>query len=238
MKTWGIIGLGWLGLELKNRLEADGDEVWGTHSQEFNFQSDPFPQKEADLLFLNTPPIVSMSPTDYVRKISSKAKKIILISSTSVYGRNSGKIDETTFPLPITNSAKWLVEVENRLRSQFGVRLTVIRPGGLIGGDRHPIKSLSGRTDVADGNHPINLIHRDDLIGITILAASISGLSILNAVAPFHPAKRDYYADCAEKLCLPMATFNDTDSEGREIASLFVPQFYKDWKFPKLDGFK
>ncbi|CAN5414908.1 epimerase [soil metagenome] len=236
MKTWGIIGLGWLGLELQNQLRARGDEVWGTRSSEFNFISDSFPDKKADLLFLNTPPIVSLPPTDYVNKIPAETKKVIFISSTSVYGENTGKIDERTPPRPKTDAAKWLVEIESKLRAKFGDRLTVIRPGGLIGGDRHPIKSLSRKVEIADGNQRIHLIHRDDLIQITILLSVLEGFPLINAVAPFHPTRRDYYGHWAEKLNLPKPTFKGGIAEDREIESLFVPSFLKTWKFEKLDA--
>lgn len=238
MKTWGIIGLGWLGTELKIQLEALGDEVWGTQSRDFNFISDNFPQKQADILFLNTPPIVSLPPVDYVHKIPTNTKKIIFISSTSVYGENTGKIDEKTIPLPKTEAAKWLFEIETKLRIKFGERLTVIRPGGLIGGERHPVKSLSGKVEIENANQRIHLIHRDDLVQIIILLASLEGYPLINAVAPFHPTKREYYEFWAEKLNLPKPSFKDGVSDGREIASLFVPSFLDAWKFAKLDALK
>ncbi|MBC7372242.1 MAG: SDR family NAD(P)-dependent oxidoreductase [Bdellovibrionaceae bacterium] len=235
MKTWGIIGVGWLGSELSSRLKLAGQKVWGTRRKDFEFDTDEFPTAAADVLFLNTPPLIQMSPDDYVNKITTSAKKILFVSSTSVYGNNKGKINESTVPEPKTESAKWLVEVERKLRFQFGEKLTVIRPGGLIGEDRHPIHSLSGKTNVPDGNKRVHLIHREDLVQLILAIADIDGCAIVNAVAPYHPAKSQYYKSWAVKLGLPEPTFTDDGQVDREIESIIVPRLYREWRHPKLD---
>lgn len=237
-QTWGIVGLGWLGNQLSTELKKQGHTVWGTHRANFNFEADSFPQTFCDVLFLNTPPLYRiMSAKAYADKIVVGADtKVIFISSTSVYGTNAGVLNEMTTPNPTTESGQWLVEVEQLLRNKFRSRLTVIRPGGLIGGERHPIYSLSKKTEVAGGNHKVNLIHRSDLISIIISAVNNQQIEVVNAVAPFHPRKDVYYKQWAEKLNLPVPKFTDLSTADREIRSDAVHLLHADWVYPHLDS--
>ncbi|MBC7465982.1 MAG: SDR family NAD(P)-dependent oxidoreductase [Bdellovibrio sp.] len=238
MQTWGIVGLGWLGTELSKQLVKIGDQVWGTHRSDFDFVTDSFPEKFCDVLFLNTPPLFrKISAKDFVDKVAVDSKtKLIFISSTSVYGTNAGVMNEMTIPNPTTESAQWLVEVEERLRSKFKERLTIIRPGGLIGGNRHPIYSLSQKAEVAGGNQKLNLIHRSDLIQIIIAAASDDEIKLVNAVAPFHPRKDAYYTDWAQKLNLPIPQFTDLSTGDREVWSDVVHVLHPNWICSHLDS--
>jgi NAD dependent epimerase/dehydratase family enzyme len=70
----------------------------------------------------------------------------------------------------------------------------VVRFGGLIGEDRHPVKFLSGRKNVEQPDSPVNLIHQNDCIGIllTLIEKEIYG-EVFNAVAPSHPTRKTYY---------------------------------------------
>ena len=43
---------------------------------------------------------------------------------------------------------------------------SILRFGGLAGGDRKAGRFLAGRKDVKNGAAPVNMIHRDDCIGI------------------------------------------------------------------------
>ena len=132
LTTWGILGLGWLGNALNDELQRRGHSTWGTHRVSFSFETDPLPNLASDVLFLNSPPLSNMPATAYVAKVANaRARRVLFISSTSVYGLNSGRVTESTTPMPETSSAKWLFEVETKLREALGDRLTVIRPGGV-----------------------------------------------------------------------------------------------------------
>lgn len=234
--TWGIIGLGWLGSELATELNQRNYITWGTHSKEFNFLSDLFPERSCDVLFLNTPPLPQIPAKTYVDKIpEAQGTKIIFISSTSVYGNTEERVTESSAPEPTTESAKWLVAVESLLSAKFANSVTIIRPGGLIGGHRHPVFSLSRKTEISNGNAVINLIHRQDLIGICMAAANVTDIPIINAVAPHHPQKRDYYSQWAAQLNLPKLNFSKASVPSRQIDSNILPNLYKHWICPKLD---
>ena len=218
-EIWGIVGLGWLGAELAKHLPNS----WGTHRSTFDFTKDELPGAPCDVLFLNTPPLTALSPHEYVRKVSSAdAERVIFISSTSVYGETQGRVDEATPPAPEATGAQWLWAVEQELQSRLGLRLQVIRPGGLIGGDRHPARTLAGRQQIKGGLSPINLIHRDDLIQLIL---HHSHRPLLNAVAPVHPTKSTFYTEWAKHLGLPIPHFTDDGSGSKEVHSLFLESF-------------
>jgi hypothetical protein len=237
---WGIIGLGWLGMQLALELESLNIQYWGTHRTSFNYLHDPFPLSECSVLFLNTPPLIGMTPTEYLEKIPyDQYEKIIFISSTSVYGKNTGHLNENVIPLPESPNGKWLFEVENRLLEKFNTQVTIIRPGGLIGGQRHPVYFMSRQQNISGKNLSVNLIHRDDLVKIIIAASLTKSPLILNATAPYHPKKYDYYNQWAAKLGLNTLNFSNTESENetsdRIINSIQLDQIHPTWICPKLD---
>ena len=78
----------------------------------------------------------------------SSIEKVLFISSTSVYAddtSNALSVTEETKPLPDSESGKQLLVSERLLKSNPNFKTTIIRFGGLIGVDRHPIIFLAGR---------------------------------------------------------------------------------------------
>lgn len=235
--VWGIIGLGWLGSALAQQLEQAGQLFWGTHRGDFDWLKDRFPEDFCDVLFLNTPPLLSLDPEDYVGKIPiQKGQRIIFISSTSVYGSQSGEVVESTLPQPLSESQNWLCKVEQSLLEKFKDQVVVIRPGGLIGGARHPVYYLAGCKLLADGLAPVNLIHREDLLKIIMTVAQApSPPSLINAVAPFHPSRADYYSGWARKLGLPEMSFRQEAKNAKLVKSEVLAIIHTDWNCPLLD---
>ena len=149
-------------------------------------------------------------PPSGVRGLS----KIILVSSTSVYDDSQGNVTEKDEPKPKTIAGKQLRQVEELFSNSEGLQTTIVRFGGLIGGSRNPVKYLAGRKDLADGNAPVNLIHRNDCINILveILKQDAFGKTF-NAVNPNHPTKAEYYSEKAKELGLEPPTFSENVSE-------------------------
>lgn len=233
--TWGIIGLGWLGESLNEFLRNKNVQSWGTHRSDFNWMTDAFPSASCDVLFLNTPPLVEMPPQQFVAKIPDSFQKILFVSSISVYGDQEGIVTEDTPLSPVTASGKWLSEVEALLLNKFKNQITIIRPGGLIGGDRHPAISLSKRNRPCASQTPINLIHRDDLTQIIWQASQLlNPPRILNAVAPYHPSKKEYYSEWTEKLGLSAITFEDSAESSKIVSSIHLAEIYPSWIHPTL----
>lgn len=197
--------------------------------------------KETDVLVIDIPPglrreISSSQEMTFVNKIKtlipfiekSGVQKVIFVSSTSVYGDNFPivEITEETQPNPDTESGKQLVISETLLQSNPSFKTTVIRFGGLLGEDRHPVKFLAGRTNVENPDAPVNMIEREDCIGIIERALDFvrddnwEWNQTFNAVAPQHPTRKAYYHKKAEILNLPLPTFvEDSESKGKIISS-------------------
>jgi len=194
---------------------------------------------ETDVLLIDIPPglrkVTSTSnEMTFVNKVKtlipfiekSRIQKVIFVSSTSVYGDGFPivEITEETKPNPDTESGKQLVIAETLLQSNQHFKTTVIRFGGLLGDDRHPVKFLAGRTNVENPEAPVNMIEREDCIGIIeeILkqVQHDNWGETFNAVAPQHPTRKAYYHKKAEIFNLPLPTFaENSESKGKIISS-------------------
>ncbi len=195
--------------------------------------------KETDVLIIDIPPGLrretsASNEMTFVNKVKtlipfiekSGIQKVVFVSSTSVYGDNFPivEITEETQPNPDTESGKQLVIAETLLQSNAHFKTTVIRFGGLLDDDRHPVKFLAGRTNVENPEAPVNMIEREDCIGIIekILkqVQHNNWGETFNAVAPQHPTRKAYYHKKAKILNLPLPTFaEDSESKGKIISS-------------------
>ena len=235
-----IAGLGWLGLPLAQRLLMLGYRVKGSVSslekaaklQQSDFEayrillSETAVQGEVKALLANTKILVIMIPpglrrnsgSDYVLKMvhlleaiqKFEVKKVLFVSSTSVYSDAQGQVFEKNLPQPDTEAGKQLLQVEQLYFNASFIDTTVVRFGGLIGGSRQPVRYLSGREDLSNGEAPVNLIHRNDCLAILseIIKQDAFG-HIFNAVHPNHPSKRDYYTAKAKEMKLDPPSYND-----------------------------
>ncbi len=197
--------------------------------------------KETDVLVIDIPPGLrretsTSNEMTFVNKVKmlipfiekSGAQKVIFVSSTSVYGDSFPVIEitEETQPNPDTESGKQLAITETLLQSNPHFKTTVIRFGGLLGDDRHPVNFLAGRANVENPDAPVNMIQREDCIGVIEKALELAQddnwewNQTLNAVAPQHPTRKAYYHKKAENLNLPLPTFaEDSESKGKIISS-------------------
>jgi nucleoside-diphosphate-sugar epimerase len=197
--------------------------------------------ENSEILIIDIPPKLRGDSSDisigrsktFVEKIQhlipfiekSLVKKVLFVSSTSVYADENATLTEESIPNPDTESGKELLEVEQLLQSNEKFETTVIRFGGLIGSDRHPIKFLSGKTNIENPDAPINLIHQEDCIGIIIKILSEAQTEnfcwneTFNAVAPFHPTRKEYYTQKAIEFNLPLPQFNESKTSIGKIIS-------------------
>ncbi len=176
--------------------------------------------EESKTLIIDIPPkLRGNSKEDFVGKINtlipfiekSLIENVLFVSSTSVYGDTSTTLNvtEETKPCPETESGKQLLRVEQLLQNNSNFKTTILRFGGLIGEDRHPIKFIAGRENLDHPESPINLIHQKDCIGIILkIMEQNCWNEIFNAVAPFHPSRETYYTQKAKDLNLALPKFN------------------------------
>lgn len=247
----GVIGCGWFGFPLAISLINEGYPVHGTTTSKEkiillkNEGIVPFLialtendivggiskfLAQLDVLVINVPPRLRGSHrANYVKKVQllhqeikkSTLQKVIFVSSTSVYGNCTGEVTEATIPQPTTESGKQLLEAENIFKNDTNLQTTIVRFGGLIGPNRHPITMLSGRQELSNGNHPINLIHLDDCIRIiTAVLRNSWWNETLNGVYPQHPSKREYYTNEANKRMLQIPDYKEDNlTKGKKILS-------------------
>jgi nucleoside-diphosphate-sugar epimerase len=200
--------------------------------------------KETNILVIDIPPglrreVSTSNEMTFVNKIKnlipfiekSGIQKVIFVSSTSVYGDSKNfstalEVTEETTPNPDTESGKQLVISETLLQSNSNFRTTVIRFGGLLGDDRHPVKFLAGRTNVENPEAPVNMIQKEDCIGIIEKSLDFARddnwewNQTFNAVAPQHPTRKEYYHKKAQILNLPLPIFAENlESKGKIISS-------------------
>jgi nucleoside-diphosphate-sugar epimerase len=212
------------------QIQLEAQQIIGTIEEFLN---------ESDVLIIDIPPglrreISSLEEMTFVNKVKtlipfiekSGIQNVIFVSSTSVYGDSFPflEITEETKPNPDTESGKQLFVSENLLQNNIYFKTTVIRFGGLLGDDRHPINFLAGRTNVENPDAPVNLIQREDCIGI--IEKILNQVEYdnwgetFNAVAPQHPTRKTYYQKKAELFNLPMPTFAEhSESKGKMISS-------------------
>jgi nucleoside-diphosphate-sugar epimerase len=251
MQKISILGCGWLGIPLAEALIKNGFSVSGsTTSIEKisllkNLGVEPFLLsiegntingdvlsflKESSVLIINIPPKLRGNLADnFVEKIAvlipfienSNVEKVLFVSSTSVYGDSNKTVFETTIPVPEGENGKQLFASETLLKENKNFKTTVIRFGGLIGKDRHPVTFLAGRNNLENPNAPINLIHQDDCIGIILKVLKVNFWNeTLNAVAPFHPTREEYYTKKAKEFNIEPPIFNHSKpSIGKTIVS-------------------
>lgn len=90
--------------------------------------------------------------------------RIIFTSSTSVYGDIDGMAKENTERRPVTASGRVLKELEDWLHNLPGTQVDILRLAGLVGPGRHPGRFFAGKS-APDGQHGVNLVHLEDVIG-------------------------------------------------------------------------
>ena len=260
MKKISILGCGWLGLPLAKSLIKKGFSVKGSTTSEDKLQVlqsagiSPFLisiksnkvvgevvkfLKDSDILIIDIPPNLRHGNTEsFIEKMEqsipfleqSSIKKIIFVSSTSVYSGynlstdiasdNEFKVTEETVAIPENESGIQLLASEKTLLSNKKFETTIVRFGGLIGEDRNPTLFLAGRKNIDNAKAPINFIHQIDCIGIIErIIETNSWNQIFNGVAPFHPSRKEYYTKKALEMGLEIPEFDEQKPSFGKIVS-------------------
>jgi|GEM_PF-16748 len=181
---------------------------------------------------------------DYI--LLHHAQHICFISTTSVFGALEGRINNDSALVPNTPSGNAHVELElylkdiaiasatkpqgdaikaclvtpqdTALTSAIGFSCSVLRLAGLVGKDRHPITTLSQKSNIALGSNPVNLIHQQDVIQViyailqdaeqrkhnshsleTTNGQLESNFYAANLCSLEHPTREEYYTWCAQQ---------------------------------------
>src|SRR5690606_21471448 len=215
MKKISILGAGWLGNPLALQLKSNGHElkVSTTTPEKISFFNDNEIESfivnvgsendtdnlnellsDTDILIITIPPgRTQQVEGNYVDKIKAvipfiekhSIKEVVYTSSTTVYLSLQGLVSEKTPIVPISEMDQQIFEIENLLLNNSNFNATILRLGGLIGEDRHPVQFIVKREIIDDANNPVNMVHRDDIVRFVekIVESEIPN-EIFNIVAP------------------------------------------------------
>ena len=265
-----ILGCGWLGFPLAIHLANKGYVVKGsTRSPQklaafHDYKILPFFIEvnkrikgnniplffQSDILFINIPPgrkrkDVARSHPLQIAAILEHAhkygiRKILFISSTSVYGNVNRIVTEADDLKPETSSAQALAKVEELLMEQTAIEVTILRMGGLVGLKRPAGRFLAGKTDIRNGLAPVNMVHQEDCISIiTSIIEQEKWGTIYNVCSDEHPSKKDFYTHQALKQGFELPMFLEEDTfDYKEVSNYKVKkELNYRFKFPDPMGY-
>lgn len=228
----GVIGAGWIGMDWVKWLSEQQHTIRYTkrnsETQSQQFYQFSFGEKlppsfcnKLDFLFITaTIPKEKSFFSDFFEQLKQNLPSncmIVFTSTIGVYLIESSSVDEENSKLK-TDSVYY--QFEQLLLDFFPDQTIILRLGGLIGEDRHPVFSLSGRKDIADGQKAVNLVHKGDILRFfqCILQKSVPG-GIYNLVYPEHPTRKKYYTVKAKENNLVIPEFLEGTEYGKIVCS-------------------
>lgn len=234
MKTVSILGCGWLGKPLAKSFVNKGYNVKGSTTSveklellekdgispfliDISLDINIVEFLKTDVLII---PITNKNPQDFERLISkiekSPVKKVIFISTTSVYPRINKVMTEESKTIETPHK-----QIEDLFRQNINFKTTIIRFAGLFGGDRHPANWFRNGRKIPQPNGFVNMIHREDCIAIIekIIEKNLFG-EIYNACANHHPTRIEFYTKARMRKGFEMPVFKlNEDLEWKIISS-------------------
>ena len=176
---------------------------------------------ETDIALINIPPPKTTkefykTQMEFIKNhlVESKktTKKVIFISSTSIYKEYDAKLNKKVIENDVQNleeaNRKDIFEAEDtfiQASKSENLEVVILRAGGLMGGKRVAGRYFAGKKSLNTGNIPVNFIHRKDLINIILLVyqkiskktlfkgEQINKNEIFNIACPCHPIRKKVY---------------------------------------------
>jgi len=144
------------------------------------------------------------------KSLSNLPEKIVLISTTGVYGNCYGQwVDETAVVNPKVDRAFRRVDAERQFQSfcqAVNIPLVILRVSGIYGPGKLPMKRIRSKTAIVrQQDSPYsNRIHSDDLIEICFEAGFSEKIDGIFNCADGHPTTMyDYFMKVAQANHLP-----------------------------------
>ncbi len=255
LKKISIIGCGWLGSALANRLISSDFDVVGSTTSIGKLESlrkagitplvytlgmpVPLPIMNSEVVIINIPP-----RGNYLQELEKFCSAlnsetwVIFASSSSVYKNTNIEVHENDaidYPSPHTGIS--LLKAEN-IFFESPLDTTIVRFAGLFGPNRHPGNFLANKENIAGANNPVNMIHLDDCVAIIHKIMDLNSRNeVFNACATAHPTKELFYTQASKLLNLQPPKFNDQDSPFKIINSHKLESALK-YKFIHPDPIK
>ncbi|MEN9556416.1 MAG: hypothetical protein RLZZ232_2702 [Planctomycetota bacterium] len=147
---------------------------------------------------------------------ATTSRRLILTSSTSVYGDSSGlEVNETTPPQPSQEGGQACLEAEQMLTSfaqQSGDVSVILRLAGIYGPDRLLRRLEDLHKGIPIAAHPdewLNLVHVDDIVkALDHVAFCNSPPALMNVVSAPGQTREQYYQALATLANAPAPVFN------------------------------
>lgn len=231
-KQISILGCGWLGEPLAIYLNQLGYSIKGSTTSDNKLQKledlqiIPFLISLESLphnimKFLNSEILVIALPSKNCEGfrnlisqiVKSTIKKVIFISSTSVYSSQNQLVTEETH---LESSV--LAEIEQLFTNNIEFKTTIIRFAGLFGYNRKPGDFFKNKKIILNPEGFVNMIHRDDSIEIIsqIIKKEIWG-EIFNGCTDTHPSRREYYIKASLTLGHDFPVFEEAATSKYKI---------------------
>ncbi|MDO5606873.1 MAG: epimerase [Capnocytophaga sp.] len=235
MKNIGIIGCGWLGIQLAKRLSPEYNIYTTTTSERkkidlttmgynpivMQFDDSKICETNKKWEFLEqldviiiTVPFSKQATTETLQNrfeniclfIENFKNQLFLTSSIGIYPQVQMQISEKTIEEKLLNPS--ILFVEKRMKEAFP-QINILRLGGLMGGNR-----IFSNYEISTPNQIVNHVHYEDccLIIKKMIAENIHS-KIYNVVAPLHPTKQEII-NYQKGI-----TITDIQGNGREIIS-------------------
>lgn len=254
METFTILGAGWLGktlaFSLKNDLKiklSSRNEEKAKELEKYGFSSYILNEEnltsleqllDTDYLFINYPPSKFENYLLFLKKIYNhpkitNIKKIIFISSTSIYPNIDGIFTEDFL---LHNFGKKIVFDSEKLVLEKSH--IIFRVSGLLGEDRIAGKRLANKI-VDFPKSLINFVHKQDVINATIFVINKNLNGIFNLCSKQHPQKKELYSFNASKYNFEKPIFDENNTQfiNRIIDGSKIENLGFQYKFPDAFNF-
>lgn len=237
-----ILGLGFLGQPLYQKLQQQGILVYGSRRSRQENQADDHvvalnvedavhaPKTlnallQAEVLVCLLPPSSSADYAGNVMRLVTLMqtqgclKQVVMASSTSVYGNEVRTCTEATPTAALTVSAQAIVALEQALMGSDVAQISVLRFGGLFGPDRHPVTVLAKKQAIQGAQQPVNMVGQSDAVNaiVQVLNKPLAMRQLYNICHPEHPSRLAFYQHEADLRGLGTLAFDLRDNGSGKV---------------------
>ncbi|MFZ2284848.1 MAG: NAD(P)-binding domain-containing protein [Lutibacter sp.] len=233
-KQISILGCGWLGKPLAVSLIKNGFAIKGSTTSEAKlseFQEigiTPFlinidAITHNIVAFLDSEILIVALPSKDIEGFKnvichiekSAIKKVIFISSTSVYGNSEELVTEESETLPSA-----LTTIEMLFKNSIHFETTIIRFAGLFGYHRKPGNFFKDGRKIPNPDGFVNMIHQDDCVQvIEKIIEKNAWNQIFNGCADTHPTRKEFYTKSTLDIGLKLPEFEEVEQAQKKIIS-------------------